>query len=576
MLTSSRRARRRFMRAAVSTATAVTVLVAARLAGQASRPDPPRVVAFEGVTVVPMDRERVLERQTVVVRDGRIARIGPSGAVRVPAGAIRVDGRGRYLMPGLADMHVHPYNTDQFVNYLAHGVTTIAVLNGSRYSLRWREQVANGTLLGPTIYTAGPSLEGVPAGNPQFLSTATPDDGRRAVQAIAAAGYDLIKVYMTLTPETYAAILAEAKAQRLVVAGHIPPQVGVDGVLRSGGQGMVAHAEEFFRERVDSAHRAARTAEIVRGVKAAGITVIPNMSAYADYIRSIKDLNEALADPEMRYASPAVYSEKLPSHNRSIRPNPQQFLAGAERGLAMFRPFTKALSDAGVPLLLGTDAEFFGYVGASLHEELRQMVAAGLTPYQALSAGTAAAGDYVAASVRGAERFGRIAVGQRADLVLLGANPLESVANAERIEGVMTRGRWLPAERLRTLRDSLAERFAPLRAGVLCFDSLVAAGRIDDAATTLGELRRANPGSTPIAHIVMWVKAQRLLPTNPSGAVRLLEWNAEMYPETHAAHAELARGYLALGDTTRAMAAARRALAIFPTHAAARAIIERR
>jgi hypothetical protein len=526
-----------------------------------------------------MDRERMLREHTVVVRDGRIAAVGPSGAIRVPAGAVRVDGRGRFLMPGLADMHVHPYNTDQFINYLAHGVTTIAVLNGSPPMLRWRERVTRGELLGPTIYTAGPALEGVPAGNPQFLSTATPDDGRRAVRAIAAAGYDFIKVYMTLTPETYAAILAEARVRRIPVIGHIPPAVGVDGVLRGGGQSVVAHAEEFFRERVDSARREARTAEIVRGVKAANITVIPNMSAYADYIRSIKDLQAVLADPEMRYASPAAYSERLPSHNRSIRPNPVQFLAGAERGLARFRPFTSALSNAGVPLLLGTDTEFFGYAGASLHDELQQMVASGLTPDQALAAGTRNAGDYVARHVRGAREsghFGRVAVGERADLVLLTANPLESVDNATRIDGVMARGRWLPADRLRALRDSLATRYSPMRERVWRFDSLVTAGRLDDAGATLAELRRAHAGSTPIAHVVMWVKAQRLLPADPAGALRLLEWNAEMYPETHAAHAELARGYLALGDTARAVAAARRALAIFPTHATAQAIVRGR
>lgn len=532
------------------------------------------VLAFEHVTVVPMDRERVLERYTVLVRGGRIAAMGPDGSVRVPTGALRVDGKGRYLMPGLADMHVHPYNADQFLNYLAHGVTTIAVLNGSRNVLRWRAQIARGAMLGPTIYTAGPSLEGVPAGNPTFLSTATPDDGRLAVRAIANAGYDFVKVYMTLTPETYAAILNEAKARRIAVVGHIPPRVGVDGVL-SGGQVMVAHAEEFFREQVDSARRADRMADIVRRVKSAGVTVIPNMSAYADYIRSIRDLPAVLADPEMRFASPAAYSEKLPSHNRSIRPNPVQFLAGAERGLARFHVFTKMLDDAGVPLLLGTDTEFFGFAGQIAHEELREMAAAGLSPYKALVTGTRAPGEFVALQVRGAERFGTVAVRQRADLVLLAANPLESIDNAARIDGVMARGRWLPAALLTAMRDSLAARYAPRRADVLRFDSLVTAGRLDDAEATLRELRRAHTGGPPIAQIVMWVKAERLLATDAASAVRLLEWNVEMYPETHSSHAELARGYLALGDTARARAAARRSLSIFPTHETAREVIRR-
>jgi hypothetical protein len=532
-------------------------------------------IAFEHVSVVPMDRNRVLERHTVLVRNGRIVAVGPDGSLRIPAGALRVDGIGKYLMPGLADMHVHPYNADQFLDYLAHGVTTIAVLNGSRDALRWRADVARGALLGPTIYTAGPSLEGVPAGNPTFLSIATPENGRQAVRAIAAAGYDFVKVYMTLTPATYAAIIAEAKARRIAVVGHIPPQVGVNGVLDGGGQVVVAHAEEFFREQVDSVRRADRMADIVRRVTAARVTVIPNMVAYADYIRSIKNLPAVLADPEMRYASPAAYSEKLPSHNRSIRPNPAQFLAGAERGLARMRVFTRMLSDAGVPLLVGTDTEFFGYAGQVAQQDLQELVSAGLSPYQALVAGTRAAGEFVAANVRGADRFGTVTVGQRADLVLLAANPLESIGNASRIEGVMVRGRWLPAARLSAMRDSLAARYGPLRAEVLRFDSLVTAGRLDDAEATLRALRRAHTSGPPIAQIVMWVKAQRLLATNTAGAVRLLEWNAELYPQSHSTHTELARGYLAVGDTIRARTEARRALSIFPTHEAATEVLRR-
>jgi tetratricopeptide (TPR) repeat protein len=529
-------------------------------------------IAFEHVTVVPLDRERVLERHTVLLRGGRIAAVGPDGSLRIPAGTIRVDGSGRYLMPGLADMHVHPYNTDQFLDYLAHGVTTIAVLNGSLDALRWRAEVARGTRLGPTIYSAGPSLEGVPAGNPTFLSTATPEDGRQAVRAIAAAGFDFVKVYMTLTPATYRAILAEAKARGIAVVGHIPPGVGVDSVL-AGGQVLVAHAEEFFRERVDSARGAERMADIVRRVKAARVTVIPNLVAYADYIRAIKDLPAVLADPEMRYASPAAYSEKLPSHHRSIRPNPAQFLAGAERGLARMRVFTRMLRDAGVPLLLGTDTEFFGFAGQVAHQDLEELVSAGLSPYQALVAATRAPGEFVRASLRGAAAFGTVAAGQRADLVLLAANPLESIGNASRIEGVVVRGRWLPAARLAALRDSLAASFAPRRAEVLRFDSLITAGRLDDAEATLRALRRAHTGGPPIAQIVLWVKAQRLLARDTAGAVRLLEWNAELYPQSHSAHAELARGYLARGDTARARAEARRALAIFPTHAPAKQVL---
>ena len=530
------------------------------------------IVAFEHVTVVPMDSERVLRDYTVVVRDQRIASMGPSRQIAVPLDARRVDGRGRYLMPGLADMHVHPYDTDQFINYLAHGVTTVAVLNGSPPVLRWRDEVARGARLGPRIYTAGPSLDGFPPGNPTFLSVATPDQGRRAVRQIANQGYDFIKAYHALTPATYAAIIDEARMQRIPVVGHVPIAVGVDTVLRFG-QRMVAHAEEFFRERVDSTRREARLREIVSGLKKAGIVVIPNLSGYEVYIRSIKDLPRELADPEMRFASSAAYSERLPSHNRTIRQNPAQFLAGAERGAAVHRHFTKVLSDSGVSMMLGTDTEFFGYVGASLHDEMRQMIRAGLTPYQTLVAGTAAAGNWISRDVRRADRFGHVAVGERADLLLLSANPLEDVNNTDRIEGVMAAGRWLPAERLRALRDSIAKEYAPLRVLAQHFDSLVTARRMPEAGTVLNQLRRLDRGGMPIAQVVLWVKGQRLLLAGDTlAAIRVLEWSAEIFPESHGAHSALAMALLSKGDTTRAVAAARRALLIFPMEARAEEI----
>jgi len=527
------------------------------------------VVAFEHVTVIPMDSERALRDYTVVVRDGKIAAVGASRSTPIPTGAQRVDGTGKYLMPGLSDMHVHPYDTDQFIDFLAHGVTTIAVLNGSPAVLRWRRAVRSGELLGPTIYTAGPSVDGVPAGNPTFLSVATADQGRRAVQQIARDGYDFVKAYYALAPATYAAITDEARRQRIPVVGHIPAAVGVDGVLNGRGQSMVVHAEEFFRERVDSARREARMREMVKGVKAAGITVIGTLSAYADYLRAIRDLRGVLNDPEMRFASPAAYSEKIPNHHRSVRPNQEQFRRGVEQGLAQFRVFTKMLSDSGVPLLLGTDTEGFGFAGQSLHEELREFVGSGLTPYQALVAGTRAPGTWMANHVARSERFGVVAQGYRADLVLLDANPLDDVGSASRIAGVMTRGRWLPANRLRTMRDSLAALYTPLRLLVASFDSLVAADRIDDAEAVLRELRRRDPGGRPFGQAPMWVNAQRLLGADPSGAVRVLEWNAAMFPDSHGAHAALARGYVALGDTVRAVSSARRALTLFSMHAPA-------
>jgi tetratricopeptide (TPR) repeat protein len=259
-------------------------------------------------------------------------------------------------------------------------------------------------------------------------------------------------------------------------------------------------------------------------------------------------------------------SEKLPSHNRSIRQNPQGFRAALVTGLGQFRRFTKQLSDADVPLLVGTDTEIFGTAGASAHEELTEMVSAGLTPYQALLAGTRRAGEFVASRVRKTEQFGTVAVGQRADLLVLSANPLVSVENTNRIEGVLVRGRWLPASRLAAMRDSLALIRARQNPLVARFDSLMTAGKLDEAEKALNELRRVNAASAPIAQVVLWVKAQRALQRDTLAALRILQWEAEMFPESHSSHAELARVYALRNDTAHAVAEARRALAIYPKH----------
>jgi hypothetical protein len=523
-----------------------------------------------------MDSERTLRNYTVVVRDGWISAVGPARSTSVPVGAQRVDGAGKYVMPGLADMHVHPYDTEQFIDYIAHGITTIAVLNGSPSVLRWREAIVSGELLGPTIYAAGPSVDGFPAGNPTFLSVSTSEEAQQAVQQIKRDGYDFVKAYFALTPATYGAITEEARRQRIAVVGHIPGAVGVDAVLNGRGQSVVAHVEEFFRERVDSLRRLARMQEMASGVKAARVTVITTLSAYSDYLRAIKDLPGLLNDPEMRFASPAAYSEKIPTHHRSVRPNQDQFRVGLERGLAQFRTFTKMLSDSGVSLLAGTDTEIFGFAGQSLHDELRELVGTGLTPYQALVAGTRTPGAWIGNNVARAEAFGIVARGQRADLLLLTANPLEDVRNAGRIAGVMTRGRWIPGNRLQAMRDSIAELYTPLRVLVARFDSLVALARVDDAEVVLRELRRRDPGGTPFAQVAMWVNGARLQGTNASAALRVFEWNASMFSQSHGAHTAVANAHLALGDTVRAVSSARRALTLFPMHAPAKAIVRLR
>ena len=197
----------------------------------------PRVTAFEHVNVIPMDRERVLRDQTVVVRDGLISEVGDARRVRVPQGALRIDGRGKYLLPGLVDMHTHLFSDDDFPEelagdelalMLANGVTTIRLMIGTPEHLAMRREVEAGRLLGPTLYVASPQLAGRAYGGGVFNGRVvkTAEEARAAVRDFKAAGYDFIKLTTEITPEVYDAATEEARASGIRVVGHVDMRVG--------------------------------------------------------------------------------------------------------------------------------------------------------------------------------------------------------------------------------------------------------------------------------------------------------------------------------------------------------------
>src|SRR5688500_3855946 len=191
------------------------------------------VVAFVNVTVLPMDRNRVLADQTVIVRDGRIAEVGPSARTTVPADAQRIDGRGKFLMPGLAEMHAHVLgpqaqesearNRDIMFLYIANGITSIRAMLGAPNQLVLRQQLASGEVLGPTMYVAAPSLNGQSAPDPATAA--------RLVREHKRAGYDLVKLHPGLSRATYDSAVAVAREVGITLAGHVSADVGIERTL---------------------------------------------------------------------------------------------------------------------------------------------------------------------------------------------------------------------------------------------------------------------------------------------------------------------------------------------------------
>lgn len=407
--------------------------------------------AFVHVTVVPLDIQRLVPDQTILVRDGRITAMGPSAGVAVPAGARVIDGRGKYLMPGLADMHTHLALEEDLLLYLARGVTTVRNMWGTPLHLEWRDRIKRGQMIGPTIITAGPIVDGDPPAHDGSLVALTAEDAERAVALQKQAGYDFIKVYTRLPLPAYQRLVVAAREAGMPVAGHVPRAVGLSGVL-DARQASIEHLTGFLdalqaesspvrgkfdRESldkrinfVDEAMLPTLAEEVrERGVFSCPTRIVINEIAPAE-------ARERLGRQEMRYLKPLYPAMWDPGP----RPDPTpEALANMQRSNALNDRIIRALRDAGAPLLVGTDTgNPFVVPGFSMHEELELLVRAGLTPYEALRAATRGAAELL----RVTGDVGSVAVGQRADLLLVSGNPLADVAHVRRLSGVMARGRW--------------------------------------------------------------------------------------------------------------------------------------
>ncbi|MGE0404927.1 MAG: amidohydrolase family protein [Candidatus Korobacteraceae bacterium] len=432
-------------------------------------------LAITAVTIVDVtanDASSALRSgQTVIVHRGKITHVGPTGKVTVPRGAQYVDGRGKYLVPGLWDAHVHLSNTgpSALPAYVANGITSVRDLGGSISDFRtWERQFKDGSLVGPRLFKAGPNIEGawwldralaVMASDPALAKFPMlkfsprerldgPKDASRAVGAIAALSVDVVK-FRNLRPSEFQAVAAEAKKRGLPLAGHMPRGVSI-GEAAEQGLRSLEHAESVTLSLGD-ADDIARRAQF-RRVASAGAAITPTLVSDVAYRQTPDDSARKIIsdtanriDPRRRY----VARQLLDGWNfglASKRFDPVIDWAESHRRQVadMHRAF-----QAGVPLLVGTDlGTSLIYPGFSVHEELQLLVReVRLSPFEALRAATInpARNLGLADTTRG------IAVGQRADLVLLDADPLQDIQNATRIRGVVLNGRFLSRANLDTL-----------------------------------------------------------------------------------------------------------------------------
>jgi imidazolonepropionase-like amidohydrolase len=432
--------------------------------------EPRAVTAFVGVSVVPMDSDRIVENQTVLVENGHIAAFGPAGEVDVPGGATRVDGAGKYLMPGLAEMHGHLPNPDTpavvtenvLFLYVANGVTTVRGMQGNPSQIPLRARIDRGELIGPRLILGSPSMSG--------QSVATAEDATRLVREHKDAGFDLLKVHEGLSPEVYDAIAAAAKENGIPFGGHVTDTVGLLHAL-GAGQTTIDHLDNYVEALVPEGQAPSeapgllgaeqllaridesRLPQLVQATLDADASVVPTMVLWESGIYATRPSAELLAErTEIRYMPKDTVERWVQAVDERVARSDAQLL----RQLAdLRRRILTALHQGGVRILLGTDSpQIFSVPGFSIHREMQFYVDSGMTPYEVIASGTRVVGDYFG------ENFGTIAVGESADLILVEGNPLEDVKNVSRISGVMARGKYLSREEIDRRLSAIAAGYA--------------------------------------------------------------------------------------------------------------------
>lgn len=387
-------------------------------------------IAIVGGTVVPMDKDTAFQGYTVLVRGDRIVAVAPDRTVDVQAARV-IDARDKWVLPGLADMHVHFWGKEDLTLFLLNGVTTVRNLFGSPEHVGWRDAIAKGDLDGPAVLTAGPIIDGEPPVWPGSTIVTTAEAGRAAVRDQKAAGYDWLKVYNGVSAEAYDAILDEAKRANMPVAGHVPKAVGIEKTIASG-QRTIEHLDgyvPFFGEPA--------TADLAAPTVKAGIWNCPTLVVTDNFGKL--DRPEQLADTRgLDLVSAMVRDQWDPKKDfRLQRFTPEMFESVRQKNVKR-RALVRDLSKAGAKLVLGTDTgNPYVVPGFAVVEELRLLVESGLSPWQALRTATAAAGELQ--GYPGA--LGVLAAGARADVIVVGKNPLDNVTNVADPSIVMVRGK---------------------------------------------------------------------------------------------------------------------------------------
>ncbi|MFX1474771.1 MAG: amidohydrolase family protein [Promethearchaeota archaeon] len=417
------------------------------------------LIVLDDIAVISMVGAEALPQvhKTVFVEREMVSLIVDHGQLAIPEGAHVIKGSGKFLMPGLIDCHVHIRSEKDLPQFIANGVTTVANMWGFEglktkllsvpNTLKLREDVSFGDVVSPMIYTAGPILEGKPRAQPFMDEITSPEKARKEVERQIEEGYDFLKVYDNLSLDVYTAIMEVARKKGIKVRGHVPLAVGLTGALEQR-QFSIEHltgyidpdAAEFLIPEIKIHSFAEMTRE-------AGVWNCPTLIVWQKLVGMDK-YDEMTKHPAMKHLSQwqRVFLKK--SFSEMMKKIKYTGADYTKRMLEISSVLIKALHGAGARLILGTDAgNPFVWPGYSVHEELKLLVKAGLSPYEALKTATVSAAE----SLGRQNVIGTVAPGKRADLLVVEDNPLADISNTSKIFGVVVEGRWFPKEELASL-----------------------------------------------------------------------------------------------------------------------------
>jgi hypothetical protein len=445
----------------------LAIIVVPMLVLHASAADPS--LALTHVNVIDGTGSALQADMTVVIKGQRIAEMGKAQGVKIPKGATVFDGRGKFLIPGLWDMHVHTIFGDWIPKdenlilplFVANGVTGVRDMGGDLNALKdWRSRIAAGKLLGPRMMISGPMLDGPTPRFPSSAPVSTAEDGRDTVDRLKNAGVDFIKIQSLIPRDGYFAAAAEARKIGIPFVGHVPDAVRASEASNAGQKSM-EHLIGIFEASTPVED------ELLRGPKGPGrfvsnydeshfnaiVTLLAKNQTwqvptlYWERGQWLIDKSDFAHDPLNKYAPAAWRDRTWPMFTRDIlKDMDTDPLPVRERFVQLELDMVNKLHRAGVPFLAGTDtaAGVHVFPGFSLHDELALFVKAGFTPMEALQTATLNPARFFGVS----EDQGTVEKGKVADLVLLDANPLEDINNTRKIRSVVLAGRFLSRQQL--------------------------------------------------------------------------------------------------------------------------------